>query len=391
MPEALRGMGEFELNGLLYSVGGERNPSGSFSNKVLRYDPGTNTWQQLNNFPTIIWDPQAAVCDGRAFMIGGRHGYGQTYDHVYEYSPGTDSWSLRAPMPYHVMKAGVACYGGRVFVFGGNHKISEASNEWVRHVQVYDVATNSWQFFANAMPRQHSDATAIAYGSRIFAFAHRVFDDGLGQFVDNESVDIYDPVADSWSQQPLSWPLYNGIHTSAAGINHHAYFVDWYTPSSEYSNQVFRVNLTAGTSQDCNSNGVPDECEPDSDGDGVIDACDGCPDDPNKVAPGACGCGVADIDTDGDGVPDCIDNCTLTPNPDQEDCDGDGIGDACDDDIDGDGVPNEVDVCPNTPNCESMPDGRPRLDMNGDCNVNSLDIQLIVDAVLAGCSACSAP
>jgi hypothetical protein len=29
-----------------------------------------------------------------------------------------------------------------------------------------------------------------------------------------------------------------------------------------------------GTSQDCNANGVPDECESDADGDGVIDACD---------------------------------------------------------------------------------------------------------------------
>jgi hypothetical protein len=61
MPEALRGMGEFELSGFLYSVGGEMNPSGSFSNKILRYDPGADTWQQLANFPTIIWDPQSAV------------------------------------------------------------------------------------------------------------------------------------------------------------------------------------------------------------------------------------------------------------------------------------------------------------------------------------------
>jgi hypothetical protein len=35
-------------------------------------------------------------------------------------------------------------------------------------------------------------------------------------------------------------------------------------------------------------------------------------------------------DSDGDGVPDPSDNCPETPNPGQQDSDGDGVGDACD-------------------------------------------------------------
>ncbi len=49
---------------------------------------------------------------------------------------------------------------------------------------------------------------------------------------------------------------------------------------------------------------------PDADGDGLRDECDGCPDDPNKIAPGLCGCGLDDnADSDGDGVQDCNDIC----------------------------------------------------------------------------------
>jgi hypothetical protein len=69
-------------------------------------------------------------------------------------------------------------------------------------------------------------------------------------------------------------------------------------------------DIAGDISEDCNANGIPDECESDDDGDGVINECDSCPLDPNKVEPGLCGCGVDDdADSDGDSVPDCIDEC----------------------------------------------------------------------------------
>ncbi len=53
----------------------------------------------------------------------------------------------------------------------------------------------------------------------------------------------------------------------------------------------------------------------------------------------------AGTDSDGDGIPDDDDNCPDDYNPDQEDTDGDGIGDACDDDLDGDDIANDADNC----------------------------------------------
>ncbi|MGB0592077.1 MAG: PKD domain-containing protein, partial [Myxococcota bacterium] len=59
--------------------------------------------------------------------------------------------------------------------------------------------------------------------------------------------------------------------------------------------------------------------EPDSDGDGIKDSCDWCP----QYKPG-------EDDPDGDGICSEIDNCPEVANADQVDADQDGRGDVCD-------------------------------------------------------------
>ncbi|MFQ5501979.1 MAG: right-handed parallel beta-helix repeat-containing protein [Phycisphaerae bacterium] len=73
----------------------------------------------------------------------------------------------------------------------------------------------------------------------------------------------------------------------------------------------------------------PDPDPIDTDGDGVEDVLDGCPNDASKTEAGTCGCGQLDTDRDMDGIADCIDNCPDVSNPGQIDTDGDGNGDTC--------------------------------------------------------------
>jgi hypothetical protein len=104
---------------------------------------------------------------------------------------------------------------------------------------------------------------------------------------------------------------------------------------------------------------------PDSDGDGVNDCRDLCPDDRNKFTPGVCGCGILDRDTDRDGVPDCDDVCPLDRNIQTPSTDWNGDGQLDSGDCE----------CEAEPGLCICPDGGPLpdRDWNGDGNTDVLD------------------
>ena len=89
----------------------------------------------------------------------------------------------------------------------------------------------------------------------------------------------------------------------------------------------------------------PDQANQDQDDAG--DACDGCPTDSSKTDPGICGCGVADTDSDNDGTPDCNDGCPNDPGKTEPGECGCGIPDI---DSDQDGILDCNDAFPSDPN-----------------------------------------
>ena len=86
-------------------------------------------------------------------------------------------------------------------------------------------------------------------------------------------------------------------------------------------------------------------CPLDSDGDGVPDYLDKCPNTSKGITVNATGCPP---DSDNDGVPDYLDKCPYTPDGVKVDKDG------CPLDSDGDGVPDYLDRCPGTPAGEKV-------------------------------------
>lgn len=105
-------------------------------------------------------------------------------------------------------------------------------------------------------------------------------------------------------------------------------------------------------------------CPKDADGDGVCDGLDACPDTPKGCPVDARGC---PLDSDGDGVIDCKDTCPSTPKGATVDANG------CPKDTDGDGVFDGVDRCPDTKKgCRVDAAGCP-MDGDGDGVCDGLD------------------
>ena len=122
---------------------------------------------------------------------------------------------------------------------------------------------------------------------------------------------------------------------------------------------------------------------PDTDGDGTCDLTDGCPSDPNKIAAGACGCGVADVaatyyaDTDGDGFGagapiagfTCI-SLGVTNNTDNCPTVVGVIGSACND--------NNANTNNDLINANCQCVGTP---IGGGCQANELQLEIEADGV----------
>ncbi|HTG50877.1 MAG TPA: OmpA family protein [Gemmatimonadales bacterium] len=130
--------------------------------------------------------------------------------------------------------------------------------------------------------------------------------------------------------------------------------------SSDTSDVSFtNVGVSLGLSYMLGSKAIPD-----SDGDGILENKDRCPDTPAGAQVDGTGC---PSDSDADGVPDGVDRCANTAPGAEVDATG------CTQDSDSDNIPDGLDRCPDTESGVLVdPNGCPR-DSDGDAIPDGLD------------------
>lgn len=143
------------------------------------------------------------------------------------------------------------------------------------------------------------------------------------------------------------------------------------------------VDMGAYEGANTDGDGIPDHIDncpdiynpdqSDGDEDQIGDVCDNCPNsyDPNQV------------DTDIDGVGDVCDNCPDDINPNQEDGDGDLVGNVCDncpddpnpnqEDTDVDSIGNVCDNCPDEGNADQTDSDGDGIGDECECSAANLD------------------
>lgn len=121
------------------------NAAKQFDATSYKYDPATDTWSTIADFPApkYIWG-RAETVNGKIYIFGGTENLGTSYKPVtamYEYDPATNTYKTKTAMPSPQVYVGSAVINDKIYVIGGN---GSTESVYLRKVQVYDPADDRW-------------------------------------------------------------------------------------------------------------------------------------------------------------------------------------------------------------------------------------------------------
>jgi N-acetylneuraminic acid mutarotase len=153
---------------------------------LWRYDPISNTYDtSLPPYTIPTYFHASAYLNGKIYRIAGA-AIGTDF-HVEVYDIATNTWSMAANYPFANHNLMAVALGSYIYAGGGN---ASPSNAWR-----YDPGTNTWAAIAD-LPAGRSSAASGAYNGRWLLAGGDV------NFVISNSVIAWDPATNTWSDLP---------------------------------------------------------------------------------------------------------------------------------------------------------------------------------------------
>lgn len=193
IPKALNHIGLAVYQGDLYVVSGYgRRLDADTSKKFYRYDPESDRWSRLPDMPEARAAAAVGVIGDRLLVAGGALNSVAHAD-TFAFDFQTGRWSRLPDMPSRREHVGAAVADGKLYVLGGRTSESLA----VPTAERYDPRTQRWERL-QPLPVPTGGLEAITWNGKPIAIGGG--DDG-GESVTG-AVQEYDPKTDSWTRLP---------------------------------------------------------------------------------------------------------------------------------------------------------------------------------------------
>lgn len=167
-----------------------------FNSTCLAQSP----WTKKADMPTGRWELSTCVVDGKIFAIGGAI-FLQAVSIVEVYDPATDTWFTKSDMPTARQALSTSVVNGKIYAIGGGLlEASFSSGKSLSTVEEYDPACDKWTK-KSEMPNERGWHSSIVLDGKIYIIGGCDTPGGPSMGKEILTVDVYDPVADSWSQK----------------------------------------------------------------------------------------------------------------------------------------------------------------------------------------------
>ena len=178
----------FTLNSEVYSGTGF-NSTFSMNNLMYKYQISTDTWLQLNNFPTILSNGISMVINDTAYAGFGYDGVGVSG--WYQYNAGTDTWVVKNSASNAGLLSGTFVLNGKGYAACGNRVASGDQNE----LWEYDPNIDTWTQ-KTSFPGAARNA---AFADTVGGFAYVGLGEDINLSIAYADMYKYDPVLDVWT------------------------------------------------------------------------------------------------------------------------------------------------------------------------------------------------